>query len=74
MQRMDRKKKRAEYVEFAKKEGLPIRCVLMTTTMEESMRRNSTRENPVPKIIYNIYKKNYQEPFADEGFYDIIRL
>lgn len=68
------RKKRAEYVEFAKKHGLSIRCIIMKTSMEESMQRNNRRETPVPKIVYNIYKKNYDEPFADEGFCDIIRL
>lgn len=68
------RKKRAEYIDFAKQHGLPIKCILMTTSMEESMERNNGREKPVPKIVYNIYKKNYEEPFADEGFYDIIRV
>jgi len=68
------RKKRAEYIEFAKQYNIPIRCIVMTTSMEESMRRNSMREKPVPKIVYNIYKKNYEEPFADEGFYDIILI
>jgi hypothetical protein len=36
--------------------------------MEESMNRNNKREHPVPRIVYNIYKKNFEEPMEDEGF------
>jgi len=31
------------------------------------------REKPIPKIVYNIYKKNYEEPSEDEGF-KLIRI
>lgn len=62
------KKKRLEYVLFAKKYGIPVRCIHMTTSMEESLARNNLREKPVPKIAYNVYKKHFDPPSADEGF------
>lgn len=62
------KKKRAEYVEFAKAYALPVRCVHINTSMEESMARNNMREKPVPRIVYNVYKKNFELPDKNEGF------
>ena len=51
------RKKRAEYVSFAKKYDLPVRCVEMTTSLEESLARNLNREKPIQRIAYNLYKK-----------------
>jgi bifunctional polynucleotide phosphatase/kinase len=62
------KEKRAEYVNFAKEYKLPVRCILMTTSLEESLARNNKREKPIPKIVFNIYKKKYEEPSDSEGF------
>lgn len=62
------RKKRAEYVSFAKKYNLPVRCVEMTTSLEESLARNLNREKPIPRIAYNLYKKNFEEPTEDEDF------
>jgi bifunctional polynucleotide phosphatase/kinase len=61
------KKKRAEYIEFAKDNKLPVRCIYMDTSLEESMDRNKKREKPVPRIVYNIYNKNFEMPTIDEG-------
>lgn len=61
------KKKRSEYIEFAQKHKVPVRCVYVSTSMEESMARNKNREHPVPRIVYNIYNKNFEMPNIDEG-------
>lgn len=64
------KKKRAEYIEIAKKFNIPVRCIYITTSLEESIYRNNERAktgNGVPKIVYNIYKKHFEEPTQDEG-------
>jgi bifunctional polynucleotide phosphatase/kinase len=66
------KDKRAEYVNFAREVNLPVRCVVMTTSMEESLARNNKRAKPVPRIVYNVYKKKYEEPVVDEGFEAIV--
>ena len=60
------KKKRAEYVTFAK--DIPIRCIHVNTSIEESLYRNNKREHPVPRIAYHIFKKHFEEPDQDEGF------
>jgi len=62
------KEKRAEYIQFAKKYDIPVRCVYMSTDFEESMARNNNREKPVPKIVYYIYKKKFEMPSEDEDF------
>lgn len=38
------------------------RFIFISTDFDESYRRNSLRENPVPKIAYHIYKKNFVMP------------
>lgn len=64
-------KKRAEFIEFAKKQGLPVRAIWMKTSMEESMRRNKEREAPVPNVVFYVYKKNFVPPSLEEGFCEI---
>jgi len=63
------KKKRAEYIEFANKWKLGVRCIHVATSQEESMARNQQRptDKIIPRIAYNLYKKNFEEPAAMEG-------
>jgi len=64
------KKRRAEFIEIAKEFKIPVKCIYITTSLEESQYRNNERSkngNGVPKIVYNIYKKNFEEPMEDEG-------
>ena len=63
-------KKRHEYIQYAQKNSYKIRCIHLTTSMEESYKRNKQRpeDKQVPKIAYNVYKKYYEEPTEDEGF------
>lgn len=61
------KKKRSEYIAFAKKHNAPVRCVYVSTSMDESMARNKEREHPVPRIVYSVYNKNFEMPTTDEG-------
>jgi bifunctional polynucleotide phosphatase/kinase len=63
-------KKRSEYLEFAKKHNMKVVCVHMTTSLEESYKRNKEREpdNQVPKIAYSVYTKHYNCPSVEEGF------
>lgn len=60
------KEKRSEYIDFAKEHNIPVRCIHVNTSYEESMERNRLREKPVPTIVYNIYKKNFQPPMDNE--------
>jgi bifunctional polynucleotide phosphatase/kinase len=66
------KARRAEYVAFAKRHGLPVRCIHVATPIEVSMERNKGRENPVPNIALYMYRKKFEEPTADEGLEIIV--
>ena len=65
------KKKRQEYVEFAKTIGYNcIKCIHIATDLEEAYRRNMLRpeDKRVPRVAYSVYKKGFEEPSEDEGF------
>lgn len=64
-------KKRKEYIDFANDNKIQIRCIYMNTSLSEAMIYNSKREKPVPKIVYNVYKKHFVLPTLEEGFYEI---
>lgn len=69
------KEKRAEFINVATKLKLPVRCVWVTTPFDESYRRNLARpENErISRIVYNIYKKKFEEPTDSEGC-EVIKL
>lgn len=69
------KKKRAEYIEYAKSKGLSVRCIWVPRSMEESLLQNNKRpaDKLVPKIVYFVYRKNFEQPVGDEGFAAVIR-
>ena len=66
------KARRAEYVAFAKRHGLPVRCIHVATPIEVSMERNKMREKPVPNIALYLYRKKFEQPTADEGLEIIV--
>ena len=66
------KKKRSEFIAFAKKQKVPVRAFWVQTSLEESMRRNQLREKPVPPVALYVYKKHFEEPSLEEGFSEIL--
>jgi len=58
--------RRAEYVAFARRHGLPVKCVHVATPIETSMERNKGREKPVPKIALYLYRKKFEQPSIEE--------
>lgn len=64
--------KRKEYIDFAIAHKIAVRCIWVATTFEESLVRNNAREKPVPKIVFNVYRKRFQEPTKEEGFGDVV--
>lgn len=64
------KEKRSKYIELANNYKYDIRCVHMTTSLEESYKRNKTRDEDkqIPKIAYSVYTKYFNEPNENEGF------
>ena len=65
-------KKRAVFIKIAKDLGATVRIVHITTTIEESMENNAKRDNPVPKIAFYLFRKNYQQPTLEEGVEEVI--
>ena len=72
------KKKRADFIAFAKKKGLPIRCIWLQTSFEESLRRNKERASQggsnIPPVAFYVYRKQFEEPSLAEGFVEIQKV
>ncbi len=71
------KQKRSEYITFIKQDfpAIKIRCVHISTSIEESMKRNKQRPEKeiVPNVVFYIYRKKFQQPSEDEGC-DVITI
>ena len=65
-------KKRSIFINIAKKYNIYIRIITMSTSMEESMNRNSLRDKPIPKIAFYMFRKNYEEPTLNECVDEVI--
>lgn len=70
---------RKDYIDIAKKYNYHVRCLQMTTTENHSRHNSMYRylyENKphIPSLVYNIYKKKYEKPSLQEGFYEIINI
>ena len=65
-------KKRSTFINIAKKYNIYIRIITMSTSMEESMNRNSLRDKPIPKIAFYMFRKNYEEPALSECVDEVI--
>jgi len=60
------KEKRAQFINFANKYNVPVRCIWKTTSIDISMEQNKERENKVPNIAFYTYRKIFEEPSIDE--------
>jgi bifunctional polynucleotide phosphatase/kinase len=65
-------KKRKNYIELSKNYNYNVKCIYVSTDMNESLKRNNLRKKPVPKIAYSVYKKYFEIPSIEEGFELII--
>ncbi len=63
------KEKRAQFITLAKKYGISVRCIHVSTSMEESFARNNQRPSDkiIPKIVYYVYRKKFEPPTNEEG-------
>ena len=63
------KERRSKYIKLAKEFNVPVRCVHVATSMEDSIINNNAREGikGVPKIVYYIYRKKFEKPEESEG-------
>ena len=64
-------KKRAEFIGFARKHGLPARIAVLPTTIERAMEQNKQRALEggvkVPDVAFYMYRKHFVMPTEDEG-------
>ena len=58
---------RDPYLSLARSLGVPVRIIVLSTRLTDCKSRNLQREHPVPSIVYNVYKSNYQEPSDTEA-------
>ncbi|XP_045160646.2 bifunctional polynucleotide phosphatase/kinase-like [Mercenaria mercenaria] len=72
---------RKEFIDCAKKCGVPCRCFVMDTPIELAHHLNYFRQNQtnggvrrIPDVGYNVYKKNFGAPTKAEGFTEIIQI
>uniref|UniRef100_A0ABM0MWD8 Bifunctional polynucleotide phosphatase/kinase-like n=1 Tax=Saccoglossus kowalevskii TaxID=10224 RepID=A0ABM0MWD8_SACKO len=66
---------RQEYINIAKKHGVPIRCFWFQTSLPLAHHMNLYRQTQtngdvrrVPDVGYNVFKKHFEEPDLEEGF------
>ncbi|XP_052774383.1 uncharacterized protein F21D5.5-like isoform X2 [Mya arenaria] len=72
---------RKEFLDIAKKAGVPCRCFVMATPLDLAHHLNYVRQiqtnarvRRIPDVGYNVYKKNYEAPTKAEGFTEIINI
>lgn len=74
------KESRARYINAAKKNKIPCRCFVMTTSFKHSEHNiafrelTDTKHSKISKIVLNSYKKHYQPPVLEEGFTAIVHI
>ncbi|KAK7920914.1 hypothetical protein PG985_008936 [Apiospora marii] len=75
---------RAEWIEFAKKHKVPVRCVWFKTPLELCQHNDVVRGlnkpmNPearevLPSIAFNGFKSRFKEPKTKEGFQEVFEV
>lgn len=63
--------RRKYWVSLAKKYGYRVNAIVMKTSYEECILRNSKRDRKVPEFVLEKMNKEFQEPTKEEGFDDI---
>lgn len=49
-------------------------CVVMNTPLEECIRRNNTRKNPLPSGLIQCISEHYENPSFGEGWNNIVNV
>lgn len=71
---------RRPFIEIAKKYGLPVRCILLSTSFEHAQHNmkfrffNDVNAPPVPELAVNLFKHRYKPPELSEGFESILKI
>lgn len=61
------KEKRKEFIDFAEKRGMAVRCFWLDSPIEAVLDRNKQREHPVPPIAIYTARKRLEPPEESEG-------
>jgi bifunctional polynucleotide phosphatase/kinase len=61
------KDKRKKFIDIAKQNNIPVRCIYMNVSKEQALLQNNKRDKPVPAIVFNIFNKRFEYPTEDEG-------
>lgn len=59
--------RRAQFIDWAKSEGRPVRIVWITTDIDTAMDWNATRPNPIQAVAYYTYRKRFEPPTDTEA-------
>lgn len=70
---------RQPYIDIAKKLGVPVRVFMMDTVESLADHCNLFRERHsgvkrIPDIAYNMYRKNFEQPSANEGIEEVVKV
>uniref|UniRef100_A0A8C9VMC5 Polynucleotide kinase 3'-phosphatase n=1 Tax=Scleropages formosus TaxID=113540 RepID=A0A8C9VMC5_SCLFO len=72
---------RKRYLDVSQKMGVPCRCFLFTTSLEQAKHNNRFREMmpankhaTVNDMIFHSYKNKFIEPSLSEGFSEILKI
>lgn len=64
------KEKRKHFIAFAQEFQVPIKCVWVSTPIEQAMEQNRQRfaegGPKIPDVAYYVYRKNFEEPTSEE--------
>lgn len=64
------KEKREHFLQFAKEHGVPVRCIWVKTSLEDSMEQNRQRAQEggpkVPEVAFYVYRKHFESPTQQE--------
>lgn len=66
------KEKRKVYIDFAKENNMDVRCIWISTPIEEALenikiRYEKTGTKKIPLVALMTYQKKFEEPTSDEG-------
>jgi bifunctional polynucleotide phosphatase/kinase len=66
------KERRALFIDFAKKNNVPVRCIRMSASIDTAMEQNREREVRVPDVVFYVFRKKFEEPTNEEC--EIVRI
>ena len=66
------KEKRKKFIDIANNYNIPVKCIYMNVSKEQTLLQNNKKDKPVPAIVFNIYNKKFEYPTENEGCFVIV--